>query len=235
MGFFSLFLFGFSAWTYSQSIYTEKIKNSFYQNEITKISNLKDTSLLSNNIAIISGEIVSDENFLSKDGQKVVLERYKEENKTARGWQEIKDTNYFKVIPFKIRDKSQKEVFIDPYGLDKAYVGEPKTKNENESLKKSFWKIKKGQKVLILGRVENKNGNFVISDPNLRKSIFESLFDKEPFIITTMDKTQIAIRAEEIGKSIFISSIALLIVGIFFIFYSFANILKNYRQSQKDF
>lgn len=235
MGFFSLFLLGFSAWTYSQSLYTEKIKNSFSQNEITLIKNLKEISLLSNNSVIIKGEVIANESFLSKDGQKVVLERYREENKTAKGWKEIKENSYFKVIPFKLKDEKSQEVFIDPYGVDKAYVGDPETKIENENLKKSFWKIKKGQKVLILGNVENKTGNIVINNPNLRKSIFDSIFKKEPFVITTMDMSQTAIKASEIGNSIFLSSIALLTVGIFFIIYSLSNVLKHYKQTKEEF
>lgn len=234
MGFFSLFLFGFSAWTYGQSIYTEKIKKSFAQITPTEINNLKNVSLLSNKTVLVTGKIISNESFLSRDKQKVVLERYKEESQTAKGWKDINDSISFKVVPFKIKNDKAQEVFIDPYGLDKTYIGEPERKIEN-GIRKSLWKLKLGQKINVLGNVDNNAGNLVINDPNLKKSFVETIFDKEPFIVTSMERSQTAVKAEELYKSIYFSSLALLAVGIFFIFSSITNVLKQYRKTRETF
>ncbi|RYX91618.1 hypothetical protein EON78_06665 [bacterium] len=234
MGFFSLFLFGFSAWTYGQSIYTEKIKKSFAQITATEINNLKDVSLLSTKTVLVTGNIISDQSFLSRDKQKVVLERYKEESQTSKGWKDINDSFSFKVVPFKIKNDKAQEVFIDPYGLDKTYIGEPERKIEN-GIRKSLWKLKLGQKINVLGNVDNNAGSLVINDPNLKKSFVETIFDKEPFIITSMEKSQTAVKAEELYKSIYFSSLALLAVGIFFIFSSITNVLKQYKKTKETF
>lgn len=235
MGFFSLFLFGFSAWTYGQSIYTEKIKKSFSQITATEINNLKNVSLLSNKTVLVTGQIISSsESFLSRDNQKVVLERYKEESQTPKGWKDINDSITFKVVPFKIKNDKAQEVFIDPYGLDKTYIGEPERKIEN-GIRKSLWKLKLGQKINVLGNVYNNAGSLVINDPNLKKSFMETIFDKEPFIVTSMEKSQTAVKAEELYKSIYFSSLALLTVGIFFIFSSITNVLKQYRKTRETF
>lgn len=237
MGFFSLFILGFGIWTYSQSLYSEKIKKSFIEKEISNIKDLNNISLLSNKNVLLTGQIQASSTFNSRDNQKVVLERYKEEKETAKGWQEIKDNSFFKVIPFKLNSSNQ-TIIVDPYGLDKAYIGVPKSKIEivdGIKIKKNLWILKEGQKVNILGNIENKSGVLVVNNPNLYKSFFDSLFNKEPFIITSMEKGETANKANEIGKSIYYSSFALFAVGIFFIFNSIINVLKHYKNIQKNF
>ncbi len=124
---------------------------------------------------------------------------------------------------------------IDPFGLDKAYLGESESRIENingDKVKKSLWVLKNNQVVNILGNLDNKSGVLVINNPNLYKSFIEGIFYKEPFIITTMGKSQTANKASDIGKSIYYSSFALFAVGIFFILNSLGNVFKHYKQIQ---
>lgn len=237
MGFFSLFIIGFGAWTYSQSIYTDKIRKAFIEKTPTEIKNLKNIALLSDKLVLVTGQIEATETFKSMNNKPVVLERYREEQETSKGWKEIKDSGTFKVVSFKLK-MGNESVIVDPFGLDKAYIGEPQTKVEkrdNNNIKKSLWNIYSGQKVNIIGNIDNKSGILVINNPNIYKSYFDGLFNKEPFIITTMETSQAANKALEIGKSIYYSSFALFTVGVFFIFSSIGNVIKHYRQTKNNF
>lgn len=237
MVFLSFMVLCFGAWTYTQSIYTDNIRKAFTQKTETSMANLKNVSVLADKNVIVSGTIQADETFKSRTGEKVVLERYKEEKETAKGWKDINESILFKVVSFKLKNGNE-SVIIDPFGLDKTYLGEPISSIENvngEKIKKSHWVLKPNQKITILGNVDNKSGIIVINNPNIYNSIIDNTFKKVPFIITTMKKNETADKASDIGKSIYYSSLALFAVGIFFIFTSIGNVMKHYQVSQNNF
>ena len=232
MALLSLFIFGFGAWTYGESLHHDKVRKYFTEKTITKIQDLKTASILSDKMVIIQGKIVFGETFLSRNNKKVVLERYKEEFKykdSNKDWKDIKDNSIFKVIPFKIEENSN-YVLIDPYSVDKTFLGNAETKTEeidNKIIKKSLWTFEPNQKVYILGAIQNKAGQMVIDNPNLYKSVFSSLWEKEPFIITNMEPAEVANKAKELGKSIYFASLALFLVGAFTLVMSVVKIFRT--------
>lgn len=237
MALLSLFIIGFGGWTYRQSVYDDKVRKYFIEKTITPIKSLKDASNLSNRIVLVQGKIISDETFIGKNNKKVVLERYLEEIKNNNKWKTVKDSQIFKVSPFKIKDDNNNLVLVDPYDLDKTFLGKPEETISNENgkeIKKSLWEIEEGESVLILANIENKAGILVLSNPNIYKSIFDSMWNKEPFIITTFEKTEAAKKATELGKSVYFASIALFAAGIFFILSSISNIIRASKQVNKD-
>lgn len=237
MAFLSLFIFGFGAWTYNQSIYEDKVRKYFLEKNITPIKDLKTVANLSDKMVLIQGEVVADQTFISKDNKKVVLERYEEETKNLNNnWKIVKDSPFFKALPFKIKDKENNTVLIDPYDIDKSFLSNPREeiKKENgQEIKKSYWSFLPNQKLYILGNMDNKSGVMVINSPNLYKSV--SSLQREPFIVSSLEKTEVITKAMKIGKSIYYASMALFAAGIFFVISSISNIAKNYKKISNNF
>lgn len=221
-----------SLWTYRQSAYNDKISKYFSEKTITGFERLKDVANLTDKKVLLKGSIASGETFKSKDGTDVVLERYKEEEKDrnpAKGWKLIKGSVIFKVIPFNLKENSNK-ILIDPFGLDKTFLGNPETKKEivnGQELLKSTWKFVPGQTLYILGNIENKAGQLIVNNPDFNNSFFTSLWNKEPFIITTMYPSEVSEKARDMAKSVYFASLALAAVGVFFIITGINNIFKK--------
>ncbi len=250
----SIFLMGFGYWSYNQSLFSNKIKNYFQEKGITSFNNLKPIASLSDRLVIVKGNIVADETFISRKGNKVVLERFQEEvkdkNSNREDWKIIKETKFFRVLPFWLKEnsnnspkeapvdiKNTNKVLIDAFGLDKTYLGLPEIKTEeiNNQLKRtSIWTLSPGQTVHILGNVENKGGQLVINSPNLYKSSFNPFTEMEPFIITSMSVFEVTNKAMDLAKSVYYVSLALFAIGAFFLFNSIVNILKNKNKLQDD-
>ncbi|MFN4150251.1 MAG: hypothetical protein ACK4IX_04855, partial [Candidatus Sericytochromatia bacterium] len=183
--------------------------------------------------------INSNETFVSRNNKKVVLERYKEEfkyQKSNKDWKDIKDSSFFKVIPFYLKN-SNNSILIDPFGIDKTFLGTAEEKIENvedKVIKKSLWTYEIGKKVSVLGNIQSKGEQLVLNNPNIYKSVFSGLFDKEPFIVTDLSKTEVANKASQLGKSIYFASLALFAAGGIAILSSIMNIFKNFNKTQED-
>lgn len=249
----SLLIMGFGYWTYNQSVYDNKVKEYFSSRKITPFNQLKTISSLSDRLVIVKGEIFSDENFLSKSGKKVVLERFQEETKdknSIKDWKIDKESKFFKVLPFWLKEKSESsstlnhttskpdkssKVLIDAYAFDKTFLGFPETKTEevNTQLKRiSTWQLSPGQTVYVMGNIENKGGQLIINSPGLYKEGFNPFTPKVPFIITSFSVLQIINKANELAKGVYYVSLALFAVGVFFLLNSIKNIMQTYHKIQ---
>lgn len=236
----SLLIMAFGVWTYTQALYHDKVVKYFQEKQETKISNLKQASLLSDKIVLLKGKILSTESFDGKNQIKVVIERYREEKKTKnskKDWKVIKANSFFKAIPFKLQDDSNNNVLIDTNDVDKTFLGEPQIKHEEtdtEIIQKNLWQFKNDDEVYVMGELENKAGSFVISNPNVKKSFFENLISKEPFIITNYSPKEIESKAKDIGNSIHYSSIAVFIVSGFIFISGLMRLIKGVRNGDGE-
>ncbi|MFN8673489.1 MAG: hypothetical protein U0457_15570 [Candidatus Sericytochromatia bacterium] len=233
----SLFLFSFGVWTFMQSTYQDKIRKDFQEKQEISFEKLKDVKLLSDKIILVKGKILDTDTFNGKHNKKVVIERYTEEKKninSKKDFKVIKENSYFKTIPFKLYfgDKNN-SILVDTYNIEKAFLGEPELKEEKfdtEILNKKLWQFRPNEEIYVMGLLEEKAGEFVITNPNLNKSFFD--FSKEPFIITKYKPSEVAIKARDIAKSIFYSSIALMSITIFICVSSIINIVKNKKAQE---
>jgi hypothetical protein len=235
----SLMIMGFGFWTYNQSLSDKKVLEYFRNKPVTAFKNLKTVSALSDRMVIIKGEIAADETFTGKDGQKVVLERIQEETKdknSNRGWKEVKESRFFKLLPFWIKENSNK-VLVDGFGLDKTFLGNPEIKTDEQKdqfIRTKKWTMVPGQVVYVLGNIENKGGQLIINSPNLYASGFNPFAPKEPFVITSWSLFEITSKALELSQNVYYMSLALFAVGAFFLFSSISNIFKNYGKIKND-
>lgn len=232
----SVFLLSFGAWTYAQSLYHDNVRKFVSEKAETKIENLKEAQLLSDKFVLLKGIISNSETFKGKNNSNVILERYAEEKKdkgSRKDWKLIKENSYFKIIPFKLYNKEKTSyVLVDSYDVDKTFLGKSETKEEekdNVLFQKSLWQFKNEEEVYVIGKLENKSGQLIITNPNLNKSIYSGDFLKEPFIITKYKPQELAEKSKTIGLSIFYSSIALVFISAFVFISSIFNIIKKTR------
>lgn len=236
----SLLIMAFGVWTYTQALYHDKVVKYFQEKQETKISNLKEASLLSDKIVLLKGKIIATESFEGKDKTKVVIERYREEKKTKnskKDWKVIKENSFFKAIPFKLQDKTNSNVLIDSNDIDKTFLGDPQIKQEEtdtEILQKNLWQFKNNDTVYVMGELENKAGNYIVSNPNMKKSFFETLTSKDPFIITKYSPKEMISKSKDIGNSIHYSSIAVFIVSGFIFINGLMTIFKNIKSGDGE-
>lgn len=236
----SLLIMAFGVWTYTQALYHDRVVKYFQEKQETKISNLKQASLLSDKIILLKGKIIATESFEGKNQLKVVIERYREEKKTKnskKDWKVIKANSFFKAIPFKLQDDTNNNVLIDSNDIDKTFLGDPIIKQEEietEIIQKNLWQFKNDDEIYVMGELENKAGNFVISNPNIEKSFFENITSKEPFIITKYSPKEMVKKAKDIGNSIHYSSIAVFIVSGFIFMTALMRIIKGVRNGDGE-
>jgi hypothetical protein len=234
-----LFVIGFGAWSYGQASYHDKVRKAFVEKEVIAMQDLKKALALTDKIVLVEGLINSTETFISRNNKKVVLERYREEfkyQKSNKDWKDIKETSFFKVIPFYLKNNNN-SILIDPFGVDKTFLGTAEEKIEtvdDKIIKKSLWTYEIGKKVYVLGNLESKGDQLVLNNPNIYKSVFSGLFDKEPFIVTDLSKTEVANKASQLGKSIYFASLALFAAGGIAILSSIMNIFKNFNKTQLE-
>lgn len=230
---------GFGFWSYGQATYHDRVRKAFVEKEPIPMSDIKKALALNDKLVLIEGKIFSKETFDSRNNKKVVLERYKEEFKyknSNKDWKDIKESSFFKVIPFYIKD-DKNSILIDPFGVDKTFLGSSEIKTEEKDdkiIQKSLWTYENGKKIYVLGNIESKGEQIVINNPNIYKSIFSGLLDREPFIITDLSKSEIADKASKLGKSIYFASLALFAAGGIALLSSILNIIKNWNKVAEE-
>jgi len=235
--FFSIVFILISFWTFNRSAYLEQIKVSFVQQSALVDADFPLNTSGKSSI-LLKGIVQSDNAFNGISGKLVVFEKTKKEinkNKSITKWEDVKGSLYRKITPFKLKNTKGQELLVSPYGFEEAFVSLPEYKDtelpDGQILRESYWSIKPGDSVYVLGKLENNSGTLLISDPELSKSSLLG-FKKEPFVISRLEVEQIVSKAENGRRSILLISLSLVLVGAFFMINSFANIVKIYRKER---
>jgi len=236
--FLSIIFIFFSAYFFFQANYNNKVKKYFLNKVPVTTEMLKNISLSSDKNVLITG-IVSPENFfLTESGKKVVAHYHKEEigYKKSNKWKELKDATFFRSIPFTLNDKNG-YVVIDNVDIDKNYLCKKNIKTENlekdkiKQISECF--IEVNTPITVFGRVENKVGQIIITNPNIGNP-FLSIIAKEPFIVTSYPIKDIVKKASQISLGIYFVTLAVFIIGAFSFINSIIKLMKIDKTKKKD-
>jgi len=233
--FLSVIFILFSFFFYSQASYNNKVRKYFLEKVPVTTDQLKNISLSSDKNVLITG-VVSPENFfLTESGKRVVAHYHKEEikNKNSSRWNIVKDATFLRAIPFTLNDKFG-YVVIDNLNIDRTYLCEQNSKIENFEKDKvkqiSECLIEVNAPITVFGRVENKAGQTIITNPNIASSLF-SLNGKEPFIVTTYSTQHIVQKSFKIARSVYFVTFGIFAVGVLTLINIIVSLMKKEKQA----